>query len=51
MPFFITTFLPPQKKSSSLSRGLMERDDWRNLGMQNVDNKMENTTDKVKKAT
>jgi len=29
----------------------MERDDWRNLGMQNVDNKMENTTDKVKKAT
>jgi len=29
----------------------MERDDWRNLGMQNVDNKMENTTEKVKKAT
>jgi len=29
----------------------MERDDWRNLGMQNVDNKMANTPDKVKKAT
>ena len=29
----------------------MERDDWRNLGMQNVDSKMENTPDRVKKAT
>lgn len=29
----------------------MERDDWRNLGMQNVDNKMANIPDKVKKAT
>jgi len=49
--FFHNDTPSPQKKSSSLSRGLMERDDWRNLGMQNVDNKMENTTDKVKKAT
>lgn len=35
----------------SLSRGLMERDDWRNLGLQNVNSKMEmeNTMDKAKK--
>jgi len=29
----------------------MERDDWHNLGMQNVDNKMENIPEKIKKTT
>ncbi|KAL9715820.1 Cytochrome c oxidase assembly protein cox19 [Leucoagaricus gongylophorus] len=34
-----------------MQKGLMEWDDWRNLGLQNVNSKMEmeNTTDKAKK--
>lgn len=33
-------FFPPEVVTSeNLSRGLMERDDWRNLGLSNVDTK------------